>query len=315
MKRNRAIAAVIALLMCTAPTFAQIPVLMPEAVNRLEDLKGKTVMIRGFYGGPILHYDSKGSLLEGGPPESWTLAGLKIKGLKRHHDRLEIRGTRIGLLYNGKQFEAIERQEITPFSPVKTGSTIITVDVSSSEDATSLIRRIFLNKDDRLEDLVPDYWRSFVAKLGMGDERAATAKEKTPVATNPATEQAQAVPAKKAEQDAAQRTNEMGVPVSAALPSKVFKVGGAVSAPKAVFDPDPDYVEAARAAKIQGTTTLWVVVGNDGSVRDIRITKPAGFGMDDNAVAAVKTWHFIPAMKDGQPVTVQVSIDVNFRLF
>jgi hypothetical protein len=29
----------------------------------------------------------------------------------------------------------------------------------------------------------------------------------------------------------------------------------------------------------------------------------------------VKTWKFVPAMKDGRPVAVQISVNVTFRLY
>jgi len=38
-------------------------------------------------------------------------------------------------------------------------------------------------------------------------------------------------------------------------------------------------------------------------------------GLDEKAIETVRTWRFAPAMKDGLPVPVQVSIEVNFRLF
>ena len=52
-----------------------------------------------------------------------------------------------------------------------------------------------------------------------------------------------------------------------------FKVGGGVSAPKAIYAPDPEYSEEARKAKYQGTCVLWLVVGPDGRARDIRVAR------------------------------------------
>jgi len=94
-----------------------------------------------------------------------------------------------------------------------------------------------------------------------------------------------------------------------------FKVGGGVSAPRPIFNPDPEYSEEARKAKYQGTVVLWIVVGPDGKVYDMRIQRSLGLGLDEKAMEAVKTWRFDPAKKDGQPVKVQVLVEVNFRLF
>ena len=93
-----------------------------------------------------------------------------------------------------------------------------------------------------------------------------------------------------------------------------FKVGGGVSAPKAIYAPDPEYSEEARKAKYQGTCVLWLVVGPDGRARDIRVARTLGLGLDEKAMEAVQKWKFSPGKKDGKPVTVEATIEVNFRL-
>ena len=95
----------------------------------------------------------------------------------------------------------------------------------------------------------------------------------------------------------------------------VFKVGGGISAPQAVSTPDPEYTEEARRAKTQGTCILWLIVDAEGRPRDIRIVRGLGFGLDAKAIEAVKQWRFEPALKDGKPVNVQISVEVGFRLF
>jgi protein TonB len=94
-----------------------------------------------------------------------------------------------------------------------------------------------------------------------------------------------------------------------------YRVGGGVSAPRPIYDPDPDYSDEARHAKYQGTVLLWVVVGADGRPRDIRVQRSLGMGLDEKAIEAVRRWEFEPAMKDGHPVAVQVNIEVSFRLY
>lgn len=95
----------------------------------------------------------------------------------------------------------------------------------------------------------------------------------------------------------------------------VFRVGGGVSAPRAVFQPDPEYSEEARKAKYQGVCVLWLIVGPDGRPRDIRVTRTLGLGLDEKAIEAVKQWKFEPALKDGRPVAVQINVEVSFRLY
>jgi periplasmic protein TonB len=95
----------------------------------------------------------------------------------------------------------------------------------------------------------------------------------------------------------------------------VYKVGGGISAPQPIATPDPEYTEEARNAKAQGTCILWLIVDDQGNPRDIRVVRGLGYGLDARAIAAVKQWKFHPAMKDGQPVNVQISVEVGFRLY
>jgi TonB family protein len=95
----------------------------------------------------------------------------------------------------------------------------------------------------------------------------------------------------------------------------VFKVGGGVSAPRALDTPDPDYSEEARKAKYQGVVVLWMIVGADGRPRDVKIARSLGMGLDQKAIEAVRRWKFEPALKDGKPVAVQINVEVNFRLY
>src|SRR6516225_5455436 len=87
-----------------------------------------------------------------------------------------------------------------------------------------------------------------------------------------------------------------------------YRVGGGVSAPKALYAPDPEYSEEARKAKYQGTVVLWLVVSADGKPQQIRVQRALGMGLDEKAVEAVRQWRFEPARKDGQAVPVMINV-------
>ena len=95
----------------------------------------------------------------------------------------------------------------------------------------------------------------------------------------------------------------------------LYRVGGGVSAPRTLYAPDPEYSEEARRAKFQGSVLLALIVGPDGNPRDLHIMRSLGLGLDEKALDAVRTWRFEPARKDGVPVAVQISVEVNFRLY
>ena len=100
----------------------------------------------------------------------------------------------------------------------------------------------------------------------------------------------------------------------AGVSGNAFKVGGGVSAPSLISKTEPEYTEEARAAKYQGTVLLYIEVGPDGHAHNMKVVKGLGLGLDEKAIEAVHNWVFKPGVKDGQPVTVQATIEVNFRL-
>jgi TonB family protein len=91
-------------------------------------------------------------------------------------------------------------------------------------------------------------------------------------------------------------------------------IGKGTMPPKVLQKTEPEYTEEARVAKYQGTVVLAVEIAATGSAQNIRIVKGLGLGLDENAVATVQQWRFQPATKDGAPITVQATIEVNFRL-
>ncbi len=94
----------------------------------------------------------------------------------------------------------------------------------------------------------------------------------------------------------------------------VFKVGGGVTPPTLLQKVEPEYSEEARKAKHAGTVVLYIVVTPDGRATNIQVRRSLGLGLDEKAIEAVKKWRFKPGQKDGQPVAVAATIEVNFRL-
>ena len=94
-----------------------------------------------------------------------------------------------------------------------------------------------------------------------------------------------------------------------------YRIGGGVSSPVPIYDPDPEYSDEARKEKYQGTVILWVVIGSDGLPHQMKVQQSLGMGLDEKAMDAVKKWRFKPAMRNGQPVPVAVNVEVNFRLY
>ena len=84
--------------------------------------------------------------------------------------------------------------------------------------------------------------------------------------------------------------------------------------PKPIHTPDPEYSKEARKAHYQGTVVLWLIVAADGTPRNIKVARTLGLGLDEKAIEAVRKWRFKPATKDGNPVPVQINVEVAFRM-
>jgi TonB family protein len=89
---------------------------------------------------------------------------------------------------------------------------------------------------------------------------------------------------------------------------------GAFTAPKVLYQVDPEFSEEARRAKHYGTVILVVDVDTTGRAINFRIAKSLGLGLDEKAMEAVSRWKFRPAQRDGKPVIVPATIEVNFHL-
>lgn len=78
--------------------------------------------------------------------------------------------------------------------------------------------------------------------------------------------------------------------------------------------PQPRYTEEARKNKIQGTVAARLLIGSDGTVKRVTITRGLPDGLNEQAIIAATQLKFRPAMKNGQPVAYQMSVLIEFNL-
>ena len=102
-------------------------------------------------------------------------------------------------------------------------------------------------------------------------------------------------------------------PAAASGAGAAYHVGAGVTAPVLLYKREPEYTEEARQAKYSGSVLLYVEVDPSGKATNIRVQHSLGLGLDEKAIEAVKQWKFKPGTKDGNPVTVAATIEVNFR--
>lgn len=258
------------------------------------DYVGKTLTLRHFYEGDHLRFHPDGTLQGDAPIGPWTLDGqIAVEQVHLSGSVLEFRGRRITVVfdarnkpvdqlttldhYSGKQRKEMEKA-------LRKQQVRVEIELPSTtpnqDDLALAIHAVFLMLGESMTEVVPPFWRSYFADL-----------EGKPATTPPPPRDA----------------------VYAVTPPGT-KPGG-VSPPHAIFDPEPEYPDEARKAKYQGTVLVWMIIEPSGETKDIRIVRPLGMGLDEKALAAISTWKFEPARKDGKPVAVMVNVEVTFRLY
>ena len=234
-------------------------------------LSKQVFIVRNFYGGDHLSFDSQGNLVKGdkkvGYKGCWCAAQLQIEKVEVKNDKLILRGPRIRGSYDSKtkSFSKLFLEGSTVQFDIELSAT------QMNEDAiVGILEQIFLTRKDDLDRLIPDSWRA--------------------ADYNPAGEVAR-------------------VKKDAASPEQN------VTAPKPVHTPDPEYSEEARSRGLQGSLILWIVVDEKGDVSRIKLDRCLGMGLDERAIQSVSRWKFEPAIRNGQPIAVQLNVEVTFRLY
>jgi len=97
--------------------------------------------------------------------------------------------------------------------------------------------------------------------------------------------------------------------------SKIFSGKEVDRRPKIISKLEPRYTELARKNKVQGVVVLKAVFSRDGNIDDITIVSGQPDGLTENAVVATKQIKFIPAVKNGQFVSIWMQVEYNFGLY
>ncbi|HMI50918.1 MAG TPA: energy transducer TonB [Candidatus Saccharimonadales bacterium] len=122
------------------------------------------------------------------------------------------------------------------------------------------------------------------------------------------------------EQSAVILRSEFADSLSEAFPPQtgdpVVKKVGAKRLPQCKYCPNPSYNERARAAHVEGTCVFEVLISLEGRAVKMHSVRQIGYGLDEQAFNAIKSWKFKPATDDqGDPIPVIVPIEVTFRLY
>jgi TonB family protein len=96
---------------------------------------------------------------------------------------------------------------------------------------------------------------------------------------------------------------------------RVFSSREVTTRVRVLAKPEPQYTEDARRHRVNGSIQLRCIFAADGRVRAIHPLKPLPNGLTLSAIAAAKAIRFVPATKDGQPVSMYMQLEYSFHIY
>jgi TonB family protein len=98
-------------------------------------------------------------------------------------------------------------------------------------------------------------------------------------------------------------------------PARIFTGREVTTKVRILTEPQPSYTDEARRAGIEGTVGLLTVFSSDGTLSRILVFKWLPYGLTERAIEAARSLKFVPATKDGHPVSMYYRIEYNFTLY
>jgi protein TonB len=98
-------------------------------------------------------------------------------------------------------------------------------------------------------------------------------------------------------------------------PDRVYNPTDVTQRARVLFKPEPQYTVEARKNAITGPVILRVVFSRTGEVTNIRAMQSLQGGLTEKAIAAARQIRFVPATRNGQPVSMYMQLEYNFNLY
>jgi len=280
--------------------------------------RGKVFVLRNFWRGDLLRYDSAGQIIGNATSGFWTTDGLvRVEEVRLTGDTLNLECKRMFMVESKDGFDYRERSK-------KARKREIAIDLGpkpiSAETAGAVLSKILVSGKADFFSEMPDYWKPCV-KTALQVETHEPGLPLYPL-RNGCKFGSRMLTALSLSSSELGTETDAGVTPSNNGQDKVIlqppnsgaKRGGGVSAPKVISAPDPEYSVEGREAGFSGTGVFSLFVDNAGIPKQIEVVRPLGYGLDEIGVATLQTWRFEPARKDGQPVSVSINVEMQFRL-
>ena len=96
-------------------------------------------------------------------------------------------------------------------------------------------------------------------------------------------------------------------------PKTTARLSSSVAEGLLIYKPLPQYSQLARAIHAEGTVVLAATISKNGTITNLRVVSGSAV-LQQSAVGAVSNWRYRPYMLNGQPVEVETTVDVIFKL-
>ncbi|HWA95286.1 MAG TPA: energy transducer TonB [Terracidiphilus sp.] len=283
-------------------------------------LGGKTLYLRGGYMDDALEFDETGQLQTSSPHGSFTLALIRIEKIRLSKKDLKIEGIRYGLHFRGE---------------------LATEDLASNTDQVRITPKKKKVKITIAREKVIKP-KKHIKKKGLEQKEGGQADEKAATAGQPETQEEEVKTVSQEQADAllraalgrifaphiddrlvaampaawqgffavAHHTQGTAEPEPGVLPQSAVDQQARLTAPV-----EPSSNDYAQKAGIAGMALYHTVVDANGRADRVTVARPIGFGLDENAVKAIEQAKFQPAIKNSKPVTAEVDVVVQFRIY
>jgi TonB family protein len=96
---------------------------------------------------------------------------------------------------------------------------------------------------------------------------------------------------------------------------RVIGAGAGDAAPSvAEYTTPPLYSDEARRSGIEGVVVIQAHIDANGQASATRVIRGLGFGLDQNALVALRQWHFRPGTRSGVAAPMDVEMEIGFTL-
>jgi hypothetical protein len=311
-------------------------------------LVGKPLYLRGGYLDNSLSFNEHGVLSGHSPQGSYTLSAVQIDKVRLTKHKVELTGARYGLHFLGAlpyedPTKSMDRVKITPKKKVLKitidRELVVTPKKKKDKEKGKKEKAEAWNKKGPAAD--SSIQTAAQPELSEAEqtqaEIAAAPAEERPADPGSITRTTSPAHAAKMLKDALDKIFAQGFDerLMASMPDfwKLYYQAVAAKADYRPKDPavlrqntvdkkarllstfEPESNEYAQTNAVAGMALYHTVIGADGKPGEIAVGRPIGFGLDENAVEAIRKASFAPAMKDGKAVPVMLDLVVQFRIY